>query len=143
MHTWAADIGGLDELVRIGKMNSDQRLLAAIGPIMITLMPSPEELKKFHDDEYVHHIERVPMQPVLKKVRLHGFGHLADSPAWLDLGISIFDMTDEDLARHPHWNKEEYVDKVICYQEFHTAIFPDTGLNNFNPDTQGLLFSVY
>lgn len=39
------DIGGLDELVRIGKQYSNQRLLAAIAPVMVTVMPSPDELK--------------------------------------------------------------------------------------------------
>jgi hypothetical protein len=42
-------------------------------------------------------VEKVALQPVLKKIRLNGFGHLADSPKWLDIGIAILEMTDEGM----------------------------------------------
>lgn len=86
----------------------------------------------------------------------------------MDTGLALLNMTDEgktilfeyvlfskdgieymyicyfvDLAKQPHWFKEEYDDKMICFREFHTDIYPDAGLNNFNPDTKGLLFSAY
>jgi hypothetical protein len=48
-----------------------------------------------------------------------------------------------DLGRQPHWYRDEFEEKIICFREFSTEISPDTGVNNFNSDTRGLIFSVY
>ena len=47
------------------------------------------------------------------------------------------------LASQPHWIKGEYEDKSICFREFSSQVSPDASIHNFNPDTRGLLFSVY
>lgn len=89
------DMRGLAELVRVCKTYSDQRLLAAIAPIIIVVMPSPEELKKFRDDEFVHPVDQVELLPVLKKIRLNGYGHLAVVPNWIDTAIALMVFTTD------------------------------------------------
>ena len=35
------------------------------------------------------------MLPILKKIRLNGFGHLAIMPEWIEIGIALLNMVDE------------------------------------------------
>jgi len=83
------------ELVKVAKAYSDQRLLAAVSTMIIVVMPSPEELKKYRDDEFVHPVDQVELLPVLKKIRLNGYGHLAVVPEWMDTAISLLTLTDD------------------------------------------------
>jgi hypothetical protein len=90
-----ADMRGLMELVTVAKTYADQRILAAVSTMIIVVMPSPEELKKFRDDEFVHPVDQVELLPVLKKIRLNGYGHLAVVPEWMDTAIALLTLSDD------------------------------------------------
>lgn len=90
-----ADVKGLEETTRIVKMYSHQRLLAALAPVVATVVPCPLDLRRFHEDEFVHPIEKVEALPVLRKMRLGGFGHGTGIPHWIDYAIAVLSMTDD------------------------------------------------
>ena len=52
------------------------------------------------------------MLPILKKIRLNGFGHLAIMPEWIEIGIALLNMVDEskcdDFFFIGVYNNEKY-----------------------------------
>lgn len=70
-------LGGLEKMVNICRQSTQQRIVAAISMVIVCLVPSPDDLLRFHDDEYPVPIEKINALPVLKKAKFAGFGHLA------------------------------------------------------------------
>lgn len=141
-HDKMTDIGALDELVRICRKSSVARVVAAISAVIVAMVPSPDELFRYHDEEYGVPVEKAQALSVLKKARIVGFGHLVSPPEWLEKAVAILCMTDEALKRQPVWLKKEFEDKRITYEEFSSEIYPDTDVMA-SIDFNGLIFSIY
>ena len=133
---------GLPRLVEIVKKSQSQRVVAAVIQSIVCLVPSPDNILRWHEEEYPVPIEKVGGLAVLKKAKFVGFGHLPQSPEWLTKGITYLSMTDDGLALQEPWIKQEFVDKLVYCKEFNTKIVPDIDVTT-NENFRGLLFSVY
>lgn len=51
-------------------------------------------------------------------------------------------MVAVGLRKMPRWVKEEFIDKLILFNEFNTDIYPDTTIMGYK-EGRHLLFSVY
>ena len=135
-------LNGLEEVVNIARKRNNQRLIAAISAVIVCLVPSPDELLRYHDEQFPVPIETVKALPVLKKAKFVGYGHLPSPPLWLNKAVLYLSMTDEGLNCQDKWNKEEFVDKLTYFKEFTSEILPDVAVME-NRSFRGLVFSVY
>jgi len=129
-------------MIKICKQYAVQRLIAAVSQVIVTLVPGPDEILRFHTDEYPIPVETVGALPVLKKAKFTGFGHLPSPPEWLNKAVQYLSMTDEGLSHQAPWIKTEFVDKLIFCKEFTTEILPDVAVMT-SKSFRGLIFSVY
>lgn len=136
------EINALDDVVKILQNSNEQRIIAAVSMIVATMVPSPDELYRFHEEEFIAPVEKVNALSVLKKARIFGFSHLSSPPAWLDMAVKILNMADPALKRQEPWIKEEYCTNQICFEEFCTPVFPDVSVME-DVTYRGLLFSLY
>lgn len=134
--------GGLQECAKLCAKNVEKRLLAAVSTILVTLIPSPEELRRNHMDCSSVPVEEVHVLQVLKRVQLYAFGHLPVPPEWLKKGIGVLSMDDEALGYEEKWDKKEYAEKLSFFQELETEVTPEVDFNSF-PAAKGLIFSLY
>ena len=133
---------GLERLIRIVKNSQSQRVVAGVIQSIVCLVPSPDNILRWHEEEYPIPIERAGGLAVLKKSKFVGFGHLPQAPEWLAKALTYLSMTDDGLALQEPWIKVEFVDKMVYCKEFNTKIIPDVDVTT-NDNFRGLLFSVY
>ncbi len=76
-------IEGLQKCIKICKNSNVQRVVAAVSQCICCLVPSPECILRWHEDEFTIPVEQFHALPVLKKSKFSGFGHLPDPPDWL------------------------------------------------------------
>jgi hypothetical protein len=117
-------------------------VVAAVIQAIVCLVPSPDNILRWHEEEYPIPIEKVDGLSCLKKAKFVGFGHLPQAPDWLTKGITYLSMTDDGLALQEPWIKKEFVDKMVYCKEFNTKIVPDIDVTS-DENFRGLLFSVY
>jgi hypothetical protein len=141
-HDSLVSCGGLSECATLCRKNVGKRLLGAVSTILVTMIPSPEELRRNHIDCSAVPVEVCHVLPILKRVQLYAFGHLAVPPEWLKKGIGILSMEDEALAHEEKWVKKEYAEKLSFFQEMETEVTPEVDFNSF-PAAKGLIFSLY
>ena len=141
-HDSLVSCGGLFECAKLCTKNVGKRLLSAVSTVLVTLIPSPEELRRNHLDCSAVPVENCNILPILKRVQLYGFGHLPQPPEWLTKGIRILSMEDDDLALEKKWDKKEYVEKLSFFEELETEVTPEVDFNSF-PAAKGLIFSLY
>eukprot|EP00595_Chromulina_sp_UTEXLB2642_P001000 CAMPEP_0196764504 /NCGR_PEP_ID=MMETSP1095-20130614/6319_1 /TAXON_ID=96789 ORGANISM="Chromulina nebulosa, Strain UTEXLB2642" /NCGR_SAMPLE_ID=MMETSP1095 /ASSEMBLY_ACC=CAM_ASM_000446 /LENGTH=106 /DNA_ID=CAMNT_0042120313 /DNA_START=1262 /DNA_END=1582 /DNA_ORIENTATION=- len=106
------------------------------------MVPSPEELYRYHQEENIVDVEKYNALPVLKKIRIVGFGHLPSPPDWLETAVSILTMSNEALVLQPVWEKIEFVESQRYMEEFSLPVYPDAGVMQ-SQDLRGYLFSLY
>eukprot|EP01034_Spumella_vulgaris_P024855 gene24855-31244_t len=87
-------IGGLEEMVRLGKVLSDPLLLRALSKVIVAMVPSPDDLLRLHKDGSKYPVEKLNALPVLKKAKFKGFAHMPIAPEWLEKSLSILTMND-------------------------------------------------
>lgn len=133
---------GLQRLTKVVKTSQSQRVVAAVIQAIVCLVPSPDNILRWHEEEYPIPIEKVDGLSCLKKAKFVGFGHLPQAPDWLTKGITYLSMTDDGLALQEPWIKKEFVDKMVYCKEFNTKIVPDIDVTS-DENFRGLLFSVY
>ncbi len=109
--------------------------------MLCVLVPSPDDLLRYHNEEYVCEVERYNALPALKKCRLSGFGG-GEIPEYLERSIRYLTLSDEGLAREKPWVKSEYVVDLYYMQEFSTEIKPDSSVLT-NSDLKGLIFTLF
>ena len=141
-HESLLSIGGLEECAKLCSRNVGKRLLSAVSTVLVTMVPSPEELRRHHIDSNAVPVEQCNVLPILKRVQLYGFGHLSKPPEWLSKAIGILSMDDEALGYEEKWMKKEYVEKLTFFQELETMVLPEVDFNSF-PAAKGLIFSLY
>jgi hypothetical protein len=141
-HDSLVSCGGLAECAKLCSKNVGKRLLAAVSTVLVTLIPSPEELRRNHIDCSAVPVEDCNILPILKRVQLYGFGHLTVPPEWLTKAIGIMSMDDEALGYQEKWVKKEYVEKLSFFEEMETSVTPEVDFNSF-PAAKGLIFSLY
>lgn len=134
--------GGMVEISNLIKKYSHPQIMAGLAQIICTIVPSPDDLLRYHIEEYICEADRLQVLPLLKKCRLNGFGHLSEIPDWLERSIKYMSLADEGLALEAPWTKKEYVDMKFSFQEFVTEIHPDSDVMN-DLDLRGLIFSLY
>lgn len=105
------------------------------------LVPSPDDLLRYHNEEYVCEVDKFNVLPALKKCRLTGYGTTA-IPEYLERSIRYLSLSDEGLAREKPWVKTEYVIDLYYMQEFVTDIKPDSSILS-NSDLKGLIFTLF
>ena len=133
---------GMDEVSNLIKKHNNPRIMAGLAQIVCTIVPSPDDLLRYHLEEYICEADRLQVLPLLKKCRLNGFGHLPEIPDWLERSIKYMSLADEGLALEAPWTKKEYVDMKFSFQEFVTEVHPDSDVMN-DLDLRGLIFSLY
>ena len=69
-------VNGLEELIKICRKSNEQRVVAALSKVIVCMVPSPDELLRFHNDDYPVPVEQLKALAVLKKAKFVGFGHL-------------------------------------------------------------------
>lgn len=69
-------INALEDMIKVCRQSSEQRVVAALSQIIVCLVPSPDELLRMHEDDYPVPVEKQKALPVLKKAKFIGFGHL-------------------------------------------------------------------
>jgi hypothetical protein len=74
-----SDIGGIQEINRLCKRAVSRRVLAVASTILVTLIPSPEEIKRLHEDFSTIPVEAHNVLAALKRTQLFAFGHLPKS----------------------------------------------------------------
>jgi hypothetical protein len=135
-------IGGLDEMVRIVKRSSINRVMVAIAQVICMMVPSPNDLVRYHDEEFICDVERLGALPILKKARLKGLGHLAQVPSWIEKAILYLSLADEPLSRQPIWIKEEYEINMYFMEELFVEIVVDATVMA-NSSLKGLIYSLF
>ena len=135
-------IRGLESMIKICKVSKNQRVVAAVIQSVACLVPSPENILRWHEEEFTIPVEKFGAAAVLRKAKFTGFGHLNTPPDWLTKAITYMTMTDDGLRIQEPWIKEEFVDRMVYCKEFNTAIIPDIDVTT-NENFRGLLFSVY
>lgn len=141
-HVKIIDIGGVDEMARIARRVSTPRVLAAVAMVLVAMVPSPDDILRLHDECSIIPVERAKVLPVLKKIRVVGFGHLPSPPEWLEKAVVYMNMTDEALKLQSPWYKDEFVSNMVFYEEFTTDLVPEATLLE-DRDLRGFLFSLY
>lgn len=141
-HDSLVSCGGLQECARLCAKNVGRRLLSAVSTVLVTMIPSPEELRRNHINCSAVPVEDCNILPILKRVQLYGFGHLAVPPEWLAKAIGVMSMDDEALGHQDKWVKSEYVEKLTFFEELETGVTPEVDFNSF-PAAKGLIFSLY
>ena len=132
---------GLAKLVKIAKQTDNSEKLIALGKIIVMLTPSPEIILKNHIEECEIPVEREGCQPCLKKIKISGYGH-GKAPEWLEKAMKYLVQTDFELSQEPHWEKNEYDDKLVNFKELWTDIHPDADIFE-DVKVGSLLMSVY
>ena len=70
------EIGGIQEINRLCKRAVSRRVLAVACTILVTLIPSPDETKRLHEDFSTIPVEAHNVLASLKRTQLFAFGHL-------------------------------------------------------------------
>lgn len=123
------------------KKTSNDHLLRSLSTVLCVLVPSPDDLLRYHNEEYCCEVEKFNALPALKKCRLSGFG-TTGIPEYLESSIRYLSLSDEGLAREKPWTKTEYVNDLYYMQELVTEIKPDSTILS-NSDLQGLIFTLF
>ena len=84
------------------------------------MVPSPEIILKNHMEECEIPVEKAQCHPCLKKIKLANFGHGA-APEWLEKAVRFLVLSDFELSNEPHWEKQEYDDKLVNFKELWTG----------------------
>jgi hypothetical protein len=69
-------VNGLEEMIKICRKSNEQRVVAALSKVIVCMVPSPDDLLRFHNDDYPVPVEQLKALAVLKKAKFVGFGHL-------------------------------------------------------------------
>lgn len=133
---------GLGDIAKIVKKSTNPTLLASLAYVICTVVPFPDALLRYHNEEFICESERYESGPLLKKIRMQSFSDCPVIPPWLELPVQTLSLSDEGLARAAHYTKSEYVNLLYCYEEFVTPIHPDASIVNA-VDIKGLVFSLY
>lgn len=140
-HERLHDIGGLEEVLRLGKTYSSKRLLQALAPIIVATVPSPAEYLKCHLDLTPVPAEIAGALSVLKRIRM--FAYSGDSATdWLTDAITTLSTPDESLSALPVKEFKEFQTRIYPFQELPSEVLPDANVLNF-PEGKGLIFSIY
>lgn len=135
-------LGGLEELMRIGKKMTSRRLLKVIATVLVSVVPSPEDILRLHIEYSKPPVERVNAVSLLKRVKLNVYGELPSAPEWLEMAIAFLSMDDETLEIQDRWDKLEFVEKTVFFKEKTIAVKPEVNHEQFVA-VKGLIFSVY
>ena len=133
---------GLYEVIELIKQSTIPRQIAALVKIVCMLIPSPDDLVRYHNDEFICEVEHYQTLPILKKGKFQGFGHVVKLPEWLEKSIFHLSLADEGLALQPKYKIPEYEDINHLMQEFITEVKPDAG-HSQHVDIRGLIYSVH
>ena len=133
---------GLYEIIELIKQTSIPRQIAALIKIICMLIPSPDDLLRYHNDEFICEVEHFQTLPILKKGKFQGFGHVVKLPEWLEKSIFHMTLADEGLALQPKYKIPEYESTNHLMQEFVTDVKPDAG-HSQHVDIRGLIYSVH
>lgn len=140
-HEKLYDIGGLEEVLRLGNTYSNKRLLQALAPIIAATVPNPAEYLKCHLDLTPVPAEVLGALPVLRRIKMFVYGR--DSvPEWLADAITTLSTPDEGLPALPVKDFKEYKERMYPFQELPSEVLPDFDVMNF-PEGRGLIFSIY
>jgi hypothetical protein len=141
-HELMKDIKALPEVVNLCKKSGQKRVVAAASMVITALVPSPDDLYRFHQDEIPVECEECDVGAVLRKARVFAFGDDVGAPQWCELALSYLTMTDNELKMQQAWTKEEFKDREIYFREYNTSIRADSEVAKFN-GAKGLIFSIY
>ena len=90
-------IKAIEKLVKLAKKTNEPEKLRPLSMILVSLVPSPDEILRCHNEEAVVPVERGQVLSALKKVRLLAF--MGEVPVWLDLAIKYLTLTDFGTSR--------------------------------------------
>lgn len=141
-HELMRDIKALPVLTDLCKRSGQKRVVAAASMIITALVPSPDDLYRFHADEISVDVEIHDAAAVLRKARGFAFGDDVGAPEWCELALLYLNMTDNELKTQLPWVKEEFKDTAIYFREYSTVITSDSNITKFN-GSRGLIFSIY
>ena len=133
---------GLYEIIELIKNSNIPRQIAGLVKIVCMLIPSPDDLLRYHNDEFICEVEHYQILPILKKGKFQGFGHVVKLPEWLEKSIFHMSLADEGLALQPKYKIPEYENTHHLMQEFITTVKPDAG-HSQHVDIRGLIYSVH
>lgn len=135
-------MGGLEELMRIGKKMTSRRLLKVIATVLVAVVPSPEDILRLHIEYSKPPVERANAVSLLKRVKLNVYGEMPSAPDWLEMAIAYLSMDDETLEMQNRWEKQEFVPNTIFFKQKTIDIVPELNQAQFVP-VKGLIFSIY
>lgn len=133
---------GLYEVIELIKASNIPRHIAGLIKIVCMLIPSPDDLLRYHNDEFICEVEHYQTLQILKKGKYQGYGHIVSLPEWLEKSMYHMSLADEGLALQPKYKIPEYDNINHLMQEFITDIKPDSG-HSQHVDIRGLIYSVH
>jgi hypothetical protein len=67
---------GVVDIAHILRKVSYRPVLAAVCTVLVTIVPSPDDMWRIHEDFAKAEVEKVNPVPILKKALLYGYGHM-------------------------------------------------------------------